>query len=200
MALTPRAVDGLALRQTEEPQAGTLEVALPLPGAARVHLLADSIGLKLCGSGDWLLEKHGTRTRRSWRKLHIGVDADTGRILAAVILSRGLSEPAQPTVSLTAPTSYASSCGRCAVRSNVEECLDSCPIDPIIGGGWDSSSQCSSAPAVIPVSHHCAVFLRGSSHQSVRRRALASLLMDDAPRAMFYSIKAKEQLLDVVVA
>jgi hypothetical protein len=41
-----------------------------------VHLLVDSTGLRLCGSGEWLIEKHGTRRRRSWRKLHIGVDAD----------------------------------------------------------------------------------------------------------------------------
>ena len=68
-------------------RAETLEVMLPRPGFGPVHLLVDSTGLKLCGSGEWLLEKHGTRTRRSWRKLHIGVDADTGRILAAVALS-----------------------------------------------------------------------------------------------------------------
>jgi hypothetical protein len=33
--------------------------------------------LKLSGAGEWLIEKHGTSRRRSWRKLHIGVDADT---------------------------------------------------------------------------------------------------------------------------
>ena len=43
----------------------------------------DSTGLKLCGAGEWLIEKHGTRRRRSWRKMHIGVDADTGRIVAS---------------------------------------------------------------------------------------------------------------------
>ena len=53
-----------------------------------MHLLVDSTGLKLCGAGEWLLEKHGTRTRRSWRKLHIGVDADTGRIVAAALTGR----------------------------------------------------------------------------------------------------------------
>src|SRR3954462_4380825 len=43
-------------------------------------LLVDGTGLKLCGAGEWLIEKHGTRRRRSWRKMHIGVDADTGQI------------------------------------------------------------------------------------------------------------------------
>jgi hypothetical protein len=34
-----------------------------------VHLLVDSTGLKLCSPGEWLVEKHGTKRRRSWRKL-----------------------------------------------------------------------------------------------------------------------------------
>jgi hypothetical protein len=34
-----------------------------------MHLLVDSTGLKLCGAGEWLVEKHGAKTRRSWRKL-----------------------------------------------------------------------------------------------------------------------------------
>jgi hypothetical protein len=43
----------------------------------------DSPGLKLCGPGQWLIEKHGTRRRRSWKMLHLGMDADTGRIVAS---------------------------------------------------------------------------------------------------------------------
>ena len=54
----------------------------PRPASEPVHLLVDSTGLRLCGPGEWLVEKHGTKTRRSWRKLHLGVDADTGRIAA----------------------------------------------------------------------------------------------------------------------
>ena len=94
-ALTLRAVFRLALRQTEGPigsifallgldlavpdhttlsrRADNLDVVRPRPGSGPVHLLVDSTGLKLCGSGEWLLEKHGTKTRRSWRKLHIAV-------------------------------------------------------------------------------------------------------------------------------
>ncbi len=30
-----------------------------------MHLLVDSTGLRLCGAGEWLLEQHGTKTRRS---------------------------------------------------------------------------------------------------------------------------------------
>ncbi len=49
--------------------------------AGRKHSAADAAPLrqlKLCGAGEWLAEKYGTRKRRSWKKLHLGVDADTG--------------------------------------------------------------------------------------------------------------------------
>jgi len=44
-------------------------------------LLVDSTGRKLSGRGEWLLEKHGTATRRSWRVLHLNVDAGTSGIV-----------------------------------------------------------------------------------------------------------------------
>jgi len=60
-----------------------------------MHLLVDSTGLKLCGAGEWLIEKHGTRTRRSWRKLHLGVDADTGRIVVSALTGHDADDGAQ---------------------------------------------------------------------------------------------------------
>ena len=50
-------------------RAETLELPRPRSGSEPVHLLVDSTGLKLCGPGEWLLDKHGTKTRRSWKKL-----------------------------------------------------------------------------------------------------------------------------------
>jgi len=118
-ALTLKAVFRLALRQTEGligsvigllgldlavpdhstlcRRAETLEV--PRPQARRdgepLHLLVDSTGLKLCGAGEWLVEKHGTKTRRSWRKLHIGLDADTGQIVAATLTTKEVDDGAE---------------------------------------------------------------------------------------------------------
>jgi DDE family transposase len=116
-ALTLRAVFRLAYRQTEgligsvigllgltlrvpdhttlSRRAATLEVPRPRSGAEPMHLLVDSTGLKLCGAGEWLVEKHGTRTRRSWRKLHLGVDADTGQIVASALTSKDVDDGAQ---------------------------------------------------------------------------------------------------------
>jgi hypothetical protein len=69
-------------------RAETLEVPRPKAGGAPVHLLVDSTGLRLCGPGEWLEEKHGTRRRRAWRVLHLATDADTGHIVASVLADR----------------------------------------------------------------------------------------------------------------
>src|SRR4051794_3708895 len=67
----------------------------PDSDAEPVHLLVDSTGLKLCGAGEWLIQKHGTRRRRSWRKMHIGMDADTGRIVASELTPHDGDDGAQ---------------------------------------------------------------------------------------------------------
>jgi Transposase DDE domain len=48
-----------------------------------LHLLVDSTGLKIYGEGEWLDQQHGVRARRRWRKLHLGVDADTHDIVVS---------------------------------------------------------------------------------------------------------------------
>jgi len=60
-----------------------------------VHLLVNSTGLKLSGPGEWLVEKHGTKTRRAWKKLHIGVDAGTGQILASTLTGNEVDDGSQ---------------------------------------------------------------------------------------------------------
>jgi IS5 family transposase len=120
-ALTLRAVFRLAFRQAEGligSVIGLLGLDLPIPDHTTlcrraemlevprrqsasnrdgepVHLLVDSTGLKLCGAGEWLQERHGTKVRRSWRKLHIDLDADTGRIMAATLTKHDMDDAAQ---------------------------------------------------------------------------------------------------------
>ena len=48
-----------------------------------LHLLVDSTGLKIFGEGEWLDQKHGIRSRRRWRKLHLGINAVTHEIVAS---------------------------------------------------------------------------------------------------------------------
>src|SRR4051794_13759685 len=102
-ALTLGAVSRLGLRQTEgligstprllglelavpdhttsSRRAGTLEVPRSRSGSGGpLHLLVDSTGLKLGGPGEWLGEKHGTKTRRARRKPPPGGGGRTRRV------------------------------------------------------------------------------------------------------------------------
>jgi Transposase DDE domain len=114
-ALTLRTVFRLALRQSEGLIAsimGLLKIDLPIPdhtklsrrarglpicksariGAGELHLIVDSTGLKLRGAGEWLFEKHGTTKRRSRRKLHIGIDGDSGEIVAFDVTDKDVDD------------------------------------------------------------------------------------------------------------
>jgi IS5 family transposase len=63
-------------------------------GMGALHLIVDSTGLKLRGAGEWLFEKHGTAKRRSWRKLHAGIDADSGEIVAFDLTDKDVDDAA----------------------------------------------------------------------------------------------------------
>ena len=57
-----------------------------------LHLVVDSTGLKIYGEGEWLDAKHGSRSRRRWRKLHIGIDADTHDVVVAELTPDDVGE------------------------------------------------------------------------------------------------------------
>jgi hypothetical protein len=65
------------------PAATNLSVALPRPVAQQPrHLVEDSTGLKVYGEGEWKVRQHGIGKRRTWRKLHIAVDAQSQEVVA----------------------------------------------------------------------------------------------------------------------
>ncbi|PSB32201.1 IS5 family transposase [Stenomitos frigidus] len=65
---------------------GKLDVSLPvIPKEGARHVVVDSTGVKVYGEGEWKTRPHGISKRRTWRKLHLGVDEATGEILAAVV-------------------------------------------------------------------------------------------------------------------
>jgi len=114
-ALALRAVFRLALRQSEGLIGSImrmLDIDLPVPDhttlsrracglpvqshrrteTGNLHLIVDSTGLKLRGAGEWLFEKHGATKRRAWRKLHIGIDADSGEIVAFDLTDKAVDD------------------------------------------------------------------------------------------------------------
>ncbi|MDE5097707.1 MAG: hypothetical protein O4861_04910 [Trichodesmium sp. St16_bin4-tuft] len=41
-------------------------------------MVVDSAGVKVYGEGEWKTRVHGVSKRRTWRKLHLGVNEATG--------------------------------------------------------------------------------------------------------------------------
>lgn len=60
-----------------------------------IHVLVDSTGLKIYGASQWLEEKHGAKSRRGWRKLHLAVDADSGEIIAHSLTDQETGDASQ---------------------------------------------------------------------------------------------------------
>jgi hypothetical protein len=112
-------------------RARTLALA-PQAASGPVRLLVDSIGVKLSGLGEWLVEKHGTQRRRAWRKLHLAVDAKTGTILASTLTSKEVDDAAelgplldqveQPLAAVIADGAYAGPGLRCCDRALCGSC------------------------------------------------------------------------------
>ena len=113
--LTLKNLFGLALRQTTGVVQSVLELsglAWPVPDFSTLcrrqlsldvqvpyrrsqvglHLLVDSTGIKFLGEGEWKCKKHGSERRRQWRKLHIGIDAQTLQIRAIAVTSNNVSD------------------------------------------------------------------------------------------------------------
>lgn len=71
----------------------SLEVCLPRRKANEaIHLVVDATGIKVFGEGEWKVRQHGYSRRRTWRKLHIGVNEATGEIVAAVVSTNNFTD------------------------------------------------------------------------------------------------------------
>ena len=53
-------------------------------------IVFDSTGLKVYGEGEWKVKQHGVSKRRMWRKLHIGMDPNSGEIIVAELTDNGV--------------------------------------------------------------------------------------------------------------
>ena len=71
----------------------TLQVALKYrPSTQPLNLLVDSTGIKFLGEGEWKRKKHGPEYRRAWRKVHLGIDAQTLEIRAIEVTSDAIGD------------------------------------------------------------------------------------------------------------
>jgi len=74
-------------------RAQDLRVALPVTSSGEpLHLVVDSTGVKLYGEGEWKVRKHGYSKRRTWRKVHLGLDVKTGQVRAALMTHQDVDD------------------------------------------------------------------------------------------------------------
>lgn len=180
--LTLKALFGLPLRQTTGLVASLLElagldwpvpdfstlcrrqkglrVAIPYrPSTGALHLLIDSTGIKAEGEGEWFAKKHGPSKPRQWRKVHLGIDAETLEIRAIEVTgSRVGDAPMLP------------------------ELLDQIPVDQPIGkvsadGAYDTRGchaaiAARSACAVIPARKNARPWLETTPGAQARNEIL----------------------------
>lgn len=57
-----------------------------------LHVVVDTTGLKVFGEGEWKVRQHGYSKRRTWRKLHLGIDEASGEIVASVISTNDVGD------------------------------------------------------------------------------------------------------------
>ena len=69
-----------------------LGVALPKKVNGHVDVVMDSTGLKIYGEGEWKVRTHGKSKRRTWRKLHLGVDPQSSEIEAVALTENSVSD------------------------------------------------------------------------------------------------------------
>ena len=58
----------------------------------KINVIFDSTGVKVFGEGEWKVRKHGYSKRRTWRKIHVGMCADSGQVLVSAITSNNVSD------------------------------------------------------------------------------------------------------------
>jgi Transposase DDE domain len=65
------------------------------PAAGPRVLVLGRTGLKVFGEGEWKVRKHGYSQRRTWRKLHLAIDARTQEIVACETTECGATDASQ---------------------------------------------------------------------------------------------------------
>ncbi len=113
-----------------------------------VHLVVDATGVKLYGEGEWKVRQHGCSKRRTWLKVHLGVDESSNEILAALLSTNSLTD------------------GQC-----LEDLLDQLqrPIKQVSGDGAYDKRTCyqaiaaKKARAAIPPQHRARIWRHGNT-------------------------------------
>ncbi|KAF1017890.1 MAG: IS5 family transposase ISBam3 [Burkholderia gladioli] len=74
-------------------RAKTLDVKLPiLRDNEPIHLVVDTTGLKVYREGEWKVRQHGYSKRRTWHKVHLALNANTGQVHAVLMTHQNVAD------------------------------------------------------------------------------------------------------------
>ena len=93
-----------------------------LKPSEKLNVVFDSTGVKVFGEGEWKVRKHGYSKRRTWRKIHVGMCADSGQVVVSAITSNGVSDD--------------------EVMPHLMEALEGTPLGDVFGDGAYDTTDC----------------------------------------------------------
>src|SRR5579863_4069065 len=91
----------------------------------KLNVVFDSTGLKVFGEGEWKVRKHGYSKRRTWRKVHVGMCADSGQVVVSAMTSNNISDD--------------------EAMIYMMEALEGIPLGDVIGDGAYDTVDCRGA-------------------------------------------------------
>jgi hypothetical protein len=91
----------------------------------RLNVVFDSTGVKVFGEGEWKVRKHGYSKRRTWRKVHVGMCADSGQVVVSAMTSNNVSDD--------------------EAMIHMIEALEGVPLGDILGDGAYDTTDCREA-------------------------------------------------------
>lgn len=91
----------------------------------KLNVIFDSTGVKVFGEGEWKVRKHGYSKRRTWRKVHVGMCADSGQVVVSGMTSNNMSDD--------------------EVMPHLMEALEEIPLGDVIGDGAYDTTDCREA-------------------------------------------------------
>ncbi len=129
----------------------TVQIRLPRRAHGPLRVVMDSSGLKVYGEGEWKVRQHGWSKRRTWRKMHLSVDAVSGEVQAAMLSTASVSD-----AEMVEP-----------MLAQIEKPLERVAAD----GAYDKrpvyaslQARAPDAEIVIPPRHNARIWQHGNTH------------------------------------
>jgi hypothetical protein len=91
----------------------------------KINVIFDSTGVKIFGEGEWKVRKHGYSKCRTWRKVHVGMCADSGQVLVSAISSNNVTDE--------------------EAMMHMMEALEGIPLGDVLGDGAYDTIDCRQA-------------------------------------------------------